>query len=137
MNSIQVDFPLAKHTSPAIDLACLLFGSANSSITQCDREHLVQYYHCELVKYLKMLKFPGSIPTLLDIQTAVFHVDYYNALIVLFILGLRYVNTSYDGGFLEAANDSKSNAKMYSHPECIEQLKYTLDLFDRRGYLDY
>lgn len=118
-------------------MVCLLFGSANSSITQCDREHLVQYYHGELVKYLRILNFPGSVPTLLDIQSAVFRVDYYNALIVLFILGLRFLDKSLDGGFLEAANDCGSNAKMYSHPECIEQLKYTLDLFDRRGYLDY
>lgn len=118
-------------------MVCLLFGSANLSIGQRDREHLIQYYHCELVKHLKILNFPGSIPTLLEIQSAVFHVDYYNALIVLFILGLRYVNKSYDGGFLEAANNCSSNAKMYAHPECIEQLKYTLDLFDRRGYLDY
>lgn len=116
---------------------CLLFGSAHSSIKQCDREHLIQYYHGELVTYLKLLKFPGTIPTLLDIQLAVFRVDYYNALIVLFILGLRYVDKSLDGGFLEAANDCGPNAKMYSHPDCIEQLKYMLDLFDRRGYFDY
>lgn len=118
-------------------MVCLLYASASSSIKQCDREHLIQYYHGELVKNLKALNFRGSIPTLLDIQLAVFQIDYYNALIVLFVLGLRYVNMSYDGGFLEAVNGSNSNAKMYSHPECIEQLKYMLDLFDRRGYLDY
>lgn len=84
------------------------------------------------MKYLKILDFPGTIPTLVDIQLAAFRVDYYNALIILFILGLRYVNTSFDGGYMDAAKE-----KMYSHPECIEQLKYTLDLFNRRGYLDY
>lgn len=115
-------------------MVCLLYGSANSSIKQRDREHLIKYYHSELTKFLKQLNFPGNFPTLFDIQLAAFRVDLYNALIVLFIVGLRYVNQSFDGGFLEATNES---GKLYSHPECIEQLKYLLDLFDRRGYFDF
>lgn len=119
---------------------CLLYASASSSITQCDREHLIQYYHEELVKYLRLLNFPGPTPTLLDIQSAAFRVDYYNALIILFVLGLRFAKKSYDGGFMEVFDDdgqSHESKTFYSHPECIEQLKYLLNLFDRRGYFDY
>lgn len=37
------------------------------------------------------------------------------------------------------SDDGESDApgSFYSHPECIEQLKYLLNLFDRRGYFDY
>lgn len=121
-------------------MVCLLYASASSSTTQCDRERLIQYYHGELVKYLKILNFAGPTPTLLDIQCAAFRVDYYNALIVLFVLGLRFVKKSYDGGFMDVfSDDGESDApgSFYSHPECIEQLKYLLNLFDRRGYFDY
>lgn len=137
----QVDFPLGKHASPSIDLICLLYGSAHSSIGQRDREHLIKYYHLELLKYLKLLNFPGKIPTLLDIQLATFRVDLYSALIVLFIIGLRYISKSFDGGFVEAANedstDQNDTEKLYTHPKCIEELKGVLDLFDRRGYFDF
>lgn len=124
-------------------MVCLLYASASSSITQCDREQLIQYYHGELVKYLKILNFSGPTPTLLDIQCAAFRVDYYNALIVLFVLGLRFVKKSYDGGFMDVFDDGTERGQsnvpesFYSHPECIEQLKYLLSLFDRRGYFDY
>lgn len=122
---------------------CLLYASASSSITQCDRERLIQYYHGKLIENLKIIDFPGPMPTLLDIQCAAFRVDYYNALIVLFVLGLRFVGRSYDGGFMDVLNNddedvqSNANESFYSHPECIEQLKYLLNLFQRRGYFDY
>lgn len=137
-----MDFAIGKHVCPSIDLVCLLYGSAHSSIKQRDCKLFIQYYHSELVKYLELLKFPGKTPTLLDIQSACFHVDVYNALIVLFIVGLRFVNKFHDGGFIDvAANKDRANenenSKLYSHPECIEQLKYLLDIFDRRGYFDF
>lgn len=95
-------FSISKHTSPAIDLVCLLYASASLSITQCDRAHLTDNTdHEKLVKYLKIINFPGPTPTWLDIQCAAFRVDYYNALAVSFVLVLRFVEKSYDGGFME------------------------------------
>lgn len=133
----QVDFALGKYTTPSIDLFCLLYGSTNSSIRQGDRERLIQYYHMELIKYLKLLSFPGRMPTLLEIQTVAFRPDLYNTLIVLFITGLRYVNKSFDEGAHEVAGDGHERNELFSHPDCIERVKYLLDMFDRRGYLDF
>lgn len=138
----KVDFALCKHTNPSYDLALLLYGSGQSElITQADRERLIQFYYIELVKLLEKLNYPKKLPTLLDIQTVVFRFDLYNALVVLFVIGLRYMEESFDGGFMELTetthkNDEKS-AQMYSHPKCIKELKYLLDMFDRRGYFDY
>lgn len=139
---IKVDFALCKHTNPSYDLALLLYGSSqSSSITQADCERLIQFYYVELIKLLEKLKYPQKLPTLMDIQTVVFRFDLYNALIVLFVIGLRYSEESFDGGFMELSeNTQKSEEKstrMYSHPKCIEDLKYLLDMFDRRGYFDY
>lgn len=121
-----------------------MYGSSkSSSISQADCERLVQFYHSELVKLLEKLEYPKKLPSLIDIQTVVFRFDIYNALIVLFIIGLRYLGESFDGngGFMELTENTQNNdeksVKMYSHPKCIEDLKYLLDLFDRRGYFDY
>lgn len=128
---------MGKHISPSIDLVCLLYGSSNTSIKQCDHEQLIQYYHSELVKYLKLFKY-HKIPTLLDIQTACFRVDFFNALITLFIIGLRYINKFHDGGSVDIAkNSGNENNILYTHPDCIEQLKNLLNIFDRRGYFDF
>ncbi|XP_055298054.1 uncharacterized protein LOC129566290 [Sitodiplosis mosellana] len=136
-----VDFPLGKHASPSIDLVTLLYSSSHSSIRQRDREHLIQYYHSELVKYLKLLKFPGKIPTLLDIQSDCYRIDLFTTLIILFIVALRFVDKFHDGGFFDVVNgdqkDGNTSDKLFSHPECTEQVKYLLDMFDRRGYFDF
>lgn len=77
----------------------------------------------------------------MDLQTVVFRFDLYNALVVLFVIGLRYMEESFDGGFMELTentrNSDENSAKMYSHPKCIEDLKYLLDMFERRGYFDF
>lgn len=139
---IKVDFALCKHTNPSYDLALLLYGSSqSSSITQADCEHLIQFYYVELIMLLEKLKYPQKLPTLMDIQTVVFRFDLYNALIVLFVIGLRYSEESFDGGFMELSENTQKSeeqsTRMYSHPKCIEDLKYLLDMFDRRGYFDY
>lgn len=130
---------MGQHASPSNDLVRLLYSSTHSSIGWAEREYLIQYYHSELVKYLKLLKFPGKFPTLLEIQVESFRTDFYNALLILFIIGLRYVNKSFDGGFIEVVSDEPANdsGKLYTHPECIQQLKCLLDIFDRRGYFDF
>lgn len=142
MHSIKVDFALCKHTNPSYDLALLLYGSAQSkSISQADRERLIRFYYIELIRLLEKLKYPKELPTLIDIQTTVFRLDLYNVLIVLFVIGLRYVDESFDGGFMELTENARGGEekthRMYSHPKCIEDLQYLLDVFDRRGYFDY
>lgn len=82
------------------------------------------------------MNFPGEMPTLLQIQVEAFRTDFYNALVVLFIMGMRFLSKSFDGGFLEVADGNDSN-KFYSHPECIKQVKILLNIFNRRGYFDF
>lgn len=130
---------MGQHATPSNDLVRLLYGSAHSSIGWEDREHLIQYYHSKLVTYLKRLRFPGRIPTLLEIQIESIRTDFYNALLILFIIGLRFINESFEGGFIEVVSDERANdsGKLYSHPECIKQMKLLLDIFDRRGYFEF
>lgn len=125
---------MGKYTNPSIDLVCLLYGCSHQALKQRHREELIQFYHHELIQLLIRLKYPKELPSLLDIQTAAFRVDLYNALIVLFVIGLRYVKKSDD--FTNLVDEHKSEP-MFSDPECISKLKYMLNLFDRRGYFDF
>lgn len=138
---MQVDFPLGQHASPSNDLFRLLYSASSTSIGWEERECAIQFYHEELIKYLKLMNFPGKFPTLLEIQVESFRTDFYNVLITLFIIGLRFLNKSFDGGFLEVVTDKEPNAnnsiQLYSHPECIRQMKNLLKIFDRRGYFDF
>ncbi|XP_055308222.1 uncharacterized protein LOC129572304 [Sitodiplosis mosellana] len=136
-----IDFAFGKRTSPSIDLILLLYSSSHSSISQSDREYLVEYYHSELVKCLQLLNYSGHMPTLFEMQSTFFGVDLYNALAVLFIIGIRYKNTVPSDGSLEVANSSEKtnddNTKLYSNPEYIKHMKYLLEIFERRGYFEF
>lgn len=137
---IQVDWALCKHTKPTFDVALLLFGTYDESIRQVDREHLIQFYHSELASLLQKMDYKKKIPSLLDIQSVVYRVDFYNVIIILLVIGLRYESNAFEGGFIELSanmqNDDDDTSGMYSHPECKKKLQYLLKMFDRRGYLD-
>lgn len=136
-----MDWAQCKNTRPTFDVALLLYGGYDHSIRQADREHLIQFYHSELVNLLQKMNYPKKIPSLLDIQSVVFRVDLYNVIIILLVIGLRYFGNGYDGGFIELSenmqNDDGNTNGMYSHPECKEKLQYLLKMFDRRGYFDF
>lgn len=125
---------MGKYTSPSIDLNCLLYGCAHDTLSQADREELIQFYHIELVDLLKRFNYPADIPSLLEIQLAAFHVDFYSALIILLLIGIRYVSKS--GEFMNLV-DGDGFSEMYSQPEGIAKWKYMLKLFDRRGLFDF
>lgn len=85
------------------------------------------------------MNYPKKIPSLFEIQSVAFRVDFFNIILILLVIGLRYIGRSYDGGFIEMSENMQDNDEsgMYSQPECKEKLKYMLGMFDRRGYLDY
>lgn len=119
----------------------LLYTSGDRTTSQADRERFIQLYHGELVELLGKMNYPKKVPLLKDIQVVAYRMDLYTALIILFITGLRFLDTSFEGGSIEVSksiqNSEEGSDGMYSHPECQRQLKYLLDIGDRRGYFDY
>lgn len=135
-----VDFALCKHTKPTFDLTLLLYSTYHDSITQDDRERLIQFYHSELSELLQKMDYPKKIPSLLDIHSVAFRMDLYNSIIILLIIGLRYVGISYEGGFIEMSENmgrDDNTTGMYTQPECRVKLQYLLEMFNRRGYFDF
>lgn len=121
-----------------MDLDLLLYANGDKSITQEDRERLIQTYHSKLTEMLVRLKYPKKIPSLIDIQVVAYRMDLYTSLVILLCTGLRYMNASFDGGSIEMSKSiGEKTGGMYSHPDCQAQLKYLLNMFDRRGYFDF
>lgn len=119
----------------------MLYVNGDRTTTQADRERYIQLYHSELVELLTKMNYPKALPSLTDIQVIAYRMDFYTALVILLCVGLRFLDTSFEGGSIEMSktiqNGGEEKGGMYSHPECQRQLKYLLDLTDRRGYFDY
>lgn len=119
----------------------LLYGSSHSKVTLHDWDALVQHYHTELSRILKLLTYPRRIPTLTDIHVAMQTSGFHSILLSLYIIGLRNMEKSDDDIFLKFLDDSEISQKyrvdFFSNEKCLGELKYLLKIFDRRGILDH
>lgn len=66
---------------------------------------------------------------------------FHSALISLYIIGLRNMKATHDDIFIKFLDTSEESQKyrieFFANQKCIDELKYLLKFFDRRGYLDY
>lgn len=135
-----MDFALGSWHTNSFDLVFLLFTSTDRSIDERQRDELLQYYHGVLVSALKRLNYPQKVPTLSDIHISLFKPGFYYVLFTVFAVVLRFLNETRGDGFLcwttTDAEDEKYRNKMFANPECEEHLKYLMDYYYRKGYLD-
>lgn len=66
-----VDLQLSRYGSPVNDLIYFIFSSTEYSIKVKEFDYMIKYYHRELVKNLKLLKYSKAPPTLMDLHIAV------------------------------------------------------------------
>lgn len=119
----------------------LLYGSSHISVTQADWDALIQHYHTELSRTLKQLKYPKRIPSLSDIHVAMLNRGFHITLISMYIIGLRNMDATHGDILLKFMDTSDENQKrrlnLFSNQKCIDELKYLLKFFDRKGLLDH
>lgn len=68
LDTYFVDYAFPKYGSPAQDLIYFIISSLQVDIKIKQFDHLIQYYHENLVENLQLLKYPKKIPTLKDIH---------------------------------------------------------------------
>lgn len=118
----------------------LLYGSSNESVSLADWDALIQQYQSELEHILKRLRYPKRIPTLSEIHVEIQIRGFHSTLLALYIIGLRNMEAGHDDIFLKFLDES-TEAEQYridffSNHKCMNELKYLLKFFDRRGSLD-
>lgn len=68
LDTFFVDYAFPKYGSPAQDLLYFIMSSLQIDIKIKQFDHLIQYYHENLVENLQLLKYTKKIPTLKDIH---------------------------------------------------------------------
>lgn len=141
--SSQVDFALCTLASPAHDLFMLLHGSSHVNVTPAEWDALIQQYHTELNQMLKLLSYSGKVPTLLDVHVAMLTRVSHLVPITLYIVGLRNMEISYGDIVSKILDPDDSNENQryrmgfFSNQKCVNEMRYLLKFFDRRGLLDH
>lgn len=65
-----VDLQGSRYGSPVQDLIYFIVTSTEYSIKLKEFDYMIKYYHQELVKNLKLLKYPKAPPKLMDLHIA-------------------------------------------------------------------
>lgn len=65
-----VDYQMSRYGSPVQDLMYFILSSTEYSIKVKEFDFMIKYYYRELVKNLKLLKYPKAPPTLIDLHVA-------------------------------------------------------------------
>lgn len=124
-----------------VDLFTLLYGSADAKVTECEMDRLIQFYHSELSRNLRLLNYDRAIPSLTDIHVSLLRTGFHFVLISMYIIGLRHIRKPNDnifGTFLETNDENESvRVDFFSDEKCVDELRHRLLFFDRKGFLDH
>lgn len=134
---LLLDFQLANFNSPAFDLNYFIFTSLRKDLKLSHIDHLIHFYHKELVLNLVKLKYIGEVPTLSalhrefqDIGAFALNSTYGTLCAVLAPSGMDADMNSLLG------DDDKSKQfrrQLFSNPLYVEALEELIPYFERKG----
>lgn len=136
-----VDYQICRWGSPALDLQYFIFSSCNLEIKVKEFDFMIKYYHGQLVKYLKLLHYPGELPTLVDLHIQLLKRGSIGINTSLGIMSVILADPSEDASIESAMQDTDAamafKKGLYSNPRFVKAIQTLLPYLDNRGLLDY
>jgi hypothetical protein len=137
---LQTNFELSYFGSPGIDLTYLLFTSASNQIKDYEFDVLLKVYHKNLHENLIRFGYQREIPSLTDIHNEFLKCGVVGVIYSFLLIPLRFLDASKNQNLLILVDDSldsqEARKKMFENLEIKERLKFLLDYYDRKGFLD-
>ncbi|XP_037922330.1 uncharacterized protein LOC119658735 isoform X3 [Hermetia illucens] len=128
-----VDLQISRYGSPAHDLIYFIVSSTENSIKTKEFDHFIKFYHTELVKNLKLLKYPKPIPKLIDLHIAVLKRCFLGIAtsVGAMAAALQDPNDNADISFFMAQSEEAKQFRknFYMNPRLIRACELTLPFF--------
>lgn len=135
-----IDFQQSVYTSPAIDLLCLIFTSAETKSKLQNFEHFVKFYHEQLVQALTTLKYSNDIPTLkqlyLDVLDRGFLGCWQGFAVLPSCLAENVQESSSENLMGDNEEGQNYKRKLYNNDRYRKHMTELLTYFDNRGLVD-
>ncbi|CAD7091884.1 unnamed protein product [Hermetia illucens] len=135
-----VDLQVSKWGSPVWDLQYFIISSCSYDIRIEKFDYFVKYYHQHLIESLKLLKYAGKLPKLVEIQIQMLKRGYVclNTMIGTLSAVLLDPNDSADIEmfFKDSDESDKFRKLVYMTPRYVKAAKSILPFLDNRGILD-
>lgn len=147
-----LDFQISTWGSPAVDIIYSLYNSVSIETRDNHRDELIKFYYDEFVKALKMFKYQGKVPSLIDLRVEITKCGHLETFLTTMFLPLLILTpeemmpqltdqhqSPEDVIQLDYA-DEKEQEKLaehcFKHPRYTAVMKRYLPVYDRLGLLD-
>lgn len=135
-----VDFQMCKWGSPVQDLQYFIFSSCSQEVRVKEFDHMISYYHGQLIKYLNLLKYPKKLPKLTDLHVQLLKKGFYGVYIAFTMLSATLFDPTEQASmeaFLQETDAAIAfKKKLYTNPRYVKAMQSLLPFFDNRGLLD-
>uniref|UniRef100_A0A8D8A003 (northern house mosquito) hypothetical protein n=1 Tax=Culex pipiens TaxID=7175 RepID=A0A8D8A003_CULPI len=135
---LLLDYQIAVYGSPSMDLLYFIINSSALDVRTDKFDHLIEHYHSELVKSLKVLNAKTKIPTLQDIQEDARQHGFLacvmsmEGLLMMLVpeveLNMEMLGSSTEAGF-------EYRKSFYSYPRVKSMLEKLVPFMWERGFL--
>ncbi|CAD7091889.1 unnamed protein product [Hermetia illucens] len=135
-----VDLQISRYGSPVQDLIYFIVSSTELSIKTKEFDHFIKFYHTELVKNLKLLKYPKAIPRVIDLHMAVLKRCSIGITTSFGVMAIALLEPNENADISNLFGDSKDGKNfkeaLYMNPKLIKACELTLPFFYNKGAFD-
>lgn len=137
--AILVDFQMCNYNSPMLDLHYFIYSSTQHDIKMNRVDHIIQYYHQQLVANLKKLGYSKKLPTLLELQKDFLDLGHFGVMTAFGTFSIAVAPPGDDAdmssfmGDDEAANNFQR--RLYLNPVYVSGMDDLVPYFELKGLM--
>ncbi|KAH8382875.1 hypothetical protein KR009_005691 [Drosophila setifemur] len=138
LNTYFVDLQIPKYGTVAQDLYYFLLSSTSLDVKVAKFDYFIWFYHTELVKHLKLLKYSKPLPTLRSIWDALNKYSGWAFVCSACIMGFVLLDPTEDADFekIMSKEDSSFKNSIYTNPRYRKHQEVLLPWLQQRGALE-
>lgn len=137
---LLVDFQLCHYNSPMLDLHYFIYTSTRHDVKLTKVDHILHFYHQQLVASLKKLGYSAKVPTLLQLQKDFLELGLFGVSAALGTFAIAVAPGGEDSeleSFMK--NDESGNnfkKRVFSNPIFVKAMEDLVPYFEVKGYLE-
>ncbi|CAD7091896.1 unnamed protein product [Hermetia illucens] len=132
-----VDYQMSRYGSPVQDLMYFILSSTEYSIKVKEFDFMIKYYYRELVKNLKLLKYPKAPPTLIDLHVALVKKCYFGISVSTGVMPMALLDPNENANMENFVKDDETGSQfkqdMYLNPRLIRACESIFPFLENKG----
>lgn len=137
---LLVDYQMCFYNSPMLDLNYFIYTSLQHDLKMNKVDHIIQFYHQELVANLRKLGYSKKPPTLLELQKDFLDVGLFGVSAAFGTFSIAVApagdDSEMDSFFKEGEAADNFKRRLYSNPIYVNALEDLVPFFEMKGFFE-